>query len=473
MAAIWKTAACVTGFAGLMWVAPMATAADATPAPQPENDPVLIRCGTGLEKPRPIEPGDGIGGPGIVAPRPIVLPVDPIEPIRPMPPIEPGPEPVEPVEPGPPANIIEQKPDADGATEQWQQLNQGEVVIVATVTKTEMLMATMSMPPRYGMQFNVAEDAQVLRGNIEGDIEDIAFHYMTLDRATLPKAGDELILSIRPAQQLGGKRYSVTGLYPSDEKTLKLARQAAALPVGWFVNQKEETVSPWARFGETYPAYLFTNAIRDKMKRPTCVKTGRPALAMPEGVTLTVEQIVPDNAKQYINTYGDGKFKITLKNTTDEKVSIPALLAVKDNPGMMLLDESLVILHQGKPVFRPQAKWFSTAMQRMRLSSPPAPVEIEPGKSFSFEFNTLELEGVDWPRGGSRVQFTFALGDVAQTNFFYYFSRHHDKLLPEQPKVETQEAGEESAGNDEPAQEDNASERQVPLDVIILPPAGD
>jgi hypothetical protein len=43
--------------------------------------------------------------------------------------------------------------------------------------------------------------------------------------------------------------------------------------------------------------------------------------------------------------------------------------------------------------------------------------------------NTLQLgNGVSWPRGGSRIHFTFALGDVSAGNFFYYFSALHDKM---------------------------------------------
>jgi hypothetical protein len=42
--------------------------------------------------------------------------------------------------------------------------------------------------------------------------------------------------------------------------------------------------------------------------------------------------------------------------------------------------------------------------------------------------NALKLDGVAWPRGGSRVEFLFAVGDRGATHSFYYMSRHHDKL---------------------------------------------
>jgi hypothetical protein len=405
------------------------------PAQQPEDRPAIIR---------PVEPGG-----------PMILPIEPLPPEKP-------------VEPGPPTRIIE-KPDAgqndadQPQAEQWQKLNQGQIIMVATVTSTEMLMTTMSLPPRYALQFNVGKDAELLRGQIEGNIETIDFRYMTLDKDALPSVGDKLVLAVSTTKTTGGVMHVIDGLYNGDDDTIKLARQAVSLPVGWSINDEGKPVSPWASFGEKYPAELFTSAILDKMKRPTCAETDRPALALPEGIALTVEQVIPEDAKQYVNSYGDGKFKITLKNTTEKKLSIPALLAVENDSKMMLLDESLVVLHQGKPVFRPQKNWFSTVMQIMRLSSAPKPVEIEPGKTFSFEFNTLELQGIDWPRGGSRVQFTFALGGQAQTNFFYYFSRHHDKLLPEKSGTP-----EDADGEDEVTQPAEGEE-----ETIIDTPIGD
>lgn len=419
----WMTILTVAGLTAQLWAGGAgeepADANENKPVQPPKEIPALVKCGTGLEepvlRPVPIDPD-----------RPIILPIDPIPPAQP-------------VEPGPPTRIIE-KPDqgngqADSAEAKlWQDLNQSELVMVVTVARTEMLMTTMSMPPRYGMQFSVDKDAKLLRGKVEGKVEDIDFRYMTLDRDSLPSVGDKLVLAVSTQAHAGGTMHVIEGLYRGDDDTLKLAEKATSLPVGWKLNQEGKPVSPWAEVeGFKWPRH-YNNWIKDRMRRVTCAVTNRPVLAMPEGVTFEVEQIIPEDARQYVNTYGDGKFKITLKNTTDKKLQVPAVLAIQNDPNLVLVDESLVVLHKGKPVFRPQTDWFDVRTQKLEMFQGPTPVEIEPGKSFSFELNTLELQGIDWPRGGSRVQFTFALGDQAQTNFFYYFSKHHDKLLPKKPQ---------------------------------------
>ena len=38
------------------------------------------------------------------------------------------------------------------------------------------------------------------------------------------------------------------------------------------------------------------------------------------------------------------------------------------------------------------------------------------------------LDGPEWPRGGYRIEFTFCLGEKANTQSFYYLSKHHDAV---------------------------------------------
>ena len=44
------------------------------------------------------------------------------------------------------------------------------------------------------------------------------------------------------------------------------------------------------------------------------------------------------------------------------------------------------------------------------------------------------LKGLEWPRGGYRIEFKFILGELAVTKSLYYMSRHHDKLREEAVK---------------------------------------
>ena len=60
------------------------------------------------------------------------------------------------------------------------------------------------------------------------------------------------------------------------------------------------------------------------------------------------------------------------------------------------------------------------------------PTTLGPGESVSTVVNVLALEGPDWPRGGSRVDFNFWLGEVSCGPFsLYYMSSHHDVLRKE------------------------------------------
>jgi len=64
----------------------------------------------------------------------------------------------------------------------------------------------------------------------------------------------------------------------------------------------------------------------------------------------------------------------------------------------------------------------------------------------------LLLVGVEWPRGGYRVEFQFCLGELGATKSFYYMSKHHDGIR----KKAAQAAGGAEAGTDAPAGEAEA-----------------
>jgi hypothetical protein len=85
----------------------------------------------------------------------------------------------------------------------------------------------------------------------------------------------------------------------------------------------------------------------------------------------------------------------------------------------VLWEESLVILCQGKVYPLPGARGVKQA---------PQPTRLQPGEAVSTVVNVLALQGPQWPRGGYRIEFQFALGEKSVTKSFYYLSRHHDAL---------------------------------------------
>ena len=147
-----------------------------------------------------------------------------------------------------------------------------------------------------------------------------------------------------------------------------------------------------------------------------CAVSGRPALLAGEGVTLTSEKVPPVEQIKWTNPDGDGQYTITVTNTTDETIEVPALLSNADG---ILWDESLVVICQGTVQASPVAQGVSTET---------FPTELAAGESVSGEINVFGLDDIEWPRGGYRVEFTFCLGELAVTESFYYSSKHHDAI---------------------------------------------
>ena len=152
--------------------------------------------------------------------------------------------------------------------------------------------------------------------------------------------------------------------------------------------------------------------------KAVCSKTGRPALRAGEGIVLKAAQVIPKQIKRYQNPFGDGKFKLTVTNTSQVAADVPALLA---DGGRISWAGSLLIFSRGTVHFLPGAGALGD----------PRPVRLEPGESVSAVIDVLPVSGIRWPRGGSRVIFTFCLGELTARNFFYYFSRRHDRLRRE------------------------------------------
>jgi len=213
------------------------------------------------------------------------------------------------------------------------------------------------------------------------------------------------------------KRWRVLGVREATPDQLVQADLLAGMPLGWSI-QKERLLSPWSKLGKAgWPSRGKGSLV--------CAETGRPALLAGGGVDFSVEALPPKVAIKYKNPDGDGEYKITVKNKTDKQLSVPALLS---DGKQILWEESLVILSQGKVYPCPGAKGVKQSQATV----------LKPGQAVSTVINPLKLQGPEWPRGGYRIEFQFALGEKSATQSFYYMSRHHDvvreKLLGKQEK---------------------------------------
>ena len=285
-------------------------------------------------------------------------------------------------------------------------MQRAELLFLGTLTKAQAGPVAQSNPPIHTFQLTLTV-SESLRGDLPA-AEEIVVSYQArqVQPPTFPVGEAFLVVGY---QDLRIERLVTTWVNPASEELLAQVRLAGALPIGWSVVDGQR-VSPWASLDEiAWPEDAAEEA-------PACAETGRPVLFAGEGVTLTVEPVPPAENIKWTNPDGDGEYTITVTNTTDEAVDIPALLS---DSGGIRWNESLVIVCQD--VARP-------APLAEALTETPTPTRLEAGESVSTVVNAFRLENIEWPRGGYRVEFTFCLGELAVTRSFYYKSDHHDPI---------------------------------------------
>ncbi len=328
---------------------------------------------------------------------------------------------------GPVRGPIGQVPPKTEA-EQFAQYNRAGTILAATVTSLGQIAQTRSIPPSYFFRFEIG-DIEAIRGEAP---EETTLRYSTRRAGEIPNVGQKVFLIVsQMSDGKGGTKWVVSALDKQSKDLRQRIEKAISVPVGWAYNE-DKPVSPWAGQGDiaAWPAKaeLGTDA------KVRCSVTGRPALMCGEGITLTVEQIEPEKKIKWQNPYGDGRFRVTLTNANKEAEQLPALLA--DAEGNILWRHSLVIISDGN-MYAPH--------RDMPIPADVRSAQIDGGKSVTYEVNTLALQGIAWPRGGRRVQFTFAVGEKSATNFFYYYSKLHDPMVDEAVKENVGKEDEKTA----------------------------
>ncbi len=289
----------------------------------------------------------------------------------------------------------------------FDQFNKAQVAFIAVVEDVKYGPVAMSYPPIYNLTITFGE-VQALRGT-PGEKPSLHYSARQTKKPTFPKGSKMLVAASR---QQG--RMRISAIVEASEKNVAEADKALAVPIGWSF-EKGNVVSPWSKFGENaWPKGI-------KLARKTvCSKTGRPALFAGEAVELTAEFVPPVKEVKWRNPNGDGEFKVTLTNTSDKPVSVPALLATrKGDKQKILWAESLFALNKGKAFFLPGAGQVPADAKAATLG---------PKESVSTVINTLRFVGVSWPRGGYRIYFQLCLGELSAEAQFYYYSKHHDPI---------------------------------------------
>jgi len=291
------------------------------------------------------------------------------------------------------------------ATKKSSGWGEAEYVFTGKLASVDAGPVANSMPPIYHHTLHLTLE-KCLRGTLKsGEKIDCVNLARQMQAPTFP-VGKLCLVSASKAQGA----LVVQRIEAASEKNVAEATLDCSMPLGWKI-EGGKPVSPWAALGpKAWPASAAPKG------EVACSKTGRPALMVGAGVNFSVEAVPPQKAIQWTNPDGDGEYKITVTNTTDKPVTIPALLSDGKNP---LWEESLVILCQGKTYVCPGCQGVAGKVE---------PVVLQPGESTSTVVNALRLQGPQWPQGGYRIEFQFCLGEKSQTKSFYYMTRHHGPI---------------------------------------------
>ena len=186
-------------------------------------------------------------------------------------------------------------------------------------------------------------------------------------------------------------RPMIDKLVPATAASVTAAAFASRLPVGWRV-EKGKLANPWGEAGRA------------------------PALLGPD-IDLVVEKVPPPKDIKWRNPDGDGLFEVKLVNKSGAEVVLP--LECADH--RIRWDAWVLAGARG-------AGFQSAAITRGDRSQQADKVTLRPGGSVSCVVNGLLLKGVDWPRGGYRIDLNFAVAEKMKTYSFYYYSDHHDPI---------------------------------------------
>ncbi len=324
--------------------------------------------------------------------------------------IKPAPKPLPRPLPGRGPNLRPGGPVQEKAPPAW---SSHQHVFMGTLNKVVAGPVGRSFPPMFThkLTFTVKE---VIRGDLKPGDEVTASHVARQRvRPDFPEGKVCVFGGDKSRGTLQAK--NVVEFAPEKIDSIRLA---CTLPLGWG-GDLSKIRSPWADLPAKWPSNLKEGA------KHFCASSGRPALGFGSGASFEVEKVPPEKEIKWTNPDGDGEYKITVSNPTNQPVTVPALRKIGEK---ILWNESLIVLCQSKTYPAPGAKG---------LSFETLPVTLQPGQKVSGIVNPLALEGPSWPKGGYRISFQICLGERSSTQSFYYLSRHHDairsKLKANQP----------------------------------------
>jgi hypothetical protein len=135
----------------------------------------------------------------------------------------------------------------------------------------------------------------------------------------------------------------------------------------------------------------------------------------PDALAISVAQVPAAKPIQWDNDYGDGEFDLTITNRGATPIEVPGLHATRD----VLWNAALVVRDEpGK------AHTFADD----GLPDGAHPVVLAPGASITTRVD-VKAFAIEHPAGGSRYYYSFSVGELRVTSFFYYTHTLHGPLM--------------------------------------------
>lgn len=140
------------------------------------------------------------------------------------------------------------------------------------------------------------------------------------------------------------------------------------------------------------------------------------------GLRLGIAQVPAAKVLKWKNEYGDGVFELTLANDGSAPRVVPGVYVVHEaSADRLWLDEVLEVREARGERSAPHhlAGWASAARPAGAV-----PLVLAPGARVSARVDVKPF-GIENPMGGARVYYSFAVGGLRASSFFYYFHELH------------------------------------------------
>lgn len=134
---------------------------------------------------------------------------------------------------------------------------------------------------------------------------------------------------------------------------------------------------------------------------------------LPDGLAFSVRQVPSPTPQQWINPYGDGEFDLVLENRTASPIVVPGLMT----RGAEIAWNELVTVRDDANRILPLPGGPSS-------SEPLQPVVLGPGQSITTRVDVKPF-GLVHPAGGYRAEYSFRVGQLRASSFFYYDHAFH------------------------------------------------